>query len=415
METKNTSQVKKDAVAGIFGNILEWYDFAVFGFLAPILSLLFFPQESKIVGIIMAYGIFATGYMMRPLGGVVFGYIGDKKGRKIALNISIFLMAIPTLLMGFLPTFEDIGITATVLLLILRMLQGLAVGGELIGSVSYLVEIAPKDRKGLYGSFTLFSAVGGLLLGSSIVTLLSTFLDSKAMLSWGWRLPFIMGIIIFAVGLSLRKDMSESPEFSYTIAQKSSPIREIIQTMPMRVVELFLIVTIATSSSYMLLVWMPTYLGEILPHPISYALALNTLSLVIVLFTIPFAGKLSDKYGKKELMMFSSLAIGLLSYPLFLLTKSENIIMLIVAQFIFAILSGFIQGPLPALMVEMFPSKLRYTGTGLGYNIATALIGGTTPMVATMLIHQTGNLTSPAIYLIAFSIISFVTLYRLKI
>jgi len=252
----------KNFFAGVFGNILEWYDFAIFGFLTPIISQLFFPKEDHLVAILMIYGVFATGYLMRPLGGILFGYIGDKQGRKLALQTSMIMMAVPTVLIGFIPTYEELGIYATILLIILRMLQGLSVGGELMGSISYLVEIAPPNKKHFYGSFTLFSAVGGLLLGSTVVTILSSILGDEVMSLWGWRVPFIGGLFIFFFGLWLRKGMDESPAFLVKKEQSQklykSPFQEVIKTMFKKILRLFALISVATVSSYTLLVWMPT-------------------------------------------------------------------------------------------------------------------------------------------------------------
>jgi MHS family proline/betaine transporter-like MFS transporter len=416
MSGKINFKLIKNLLGGIFGNILEWYDFAVFGFLTPVLSQLFFPEENKIVGIILTFGVFATGYLFRPLGGIIFGYIGDNKGRITALRISILLMAIPTVIIGFMPTYQNIGIYAAIILVLLRIVQGLSVGGELIGSTSYLVEIAPENKKGFFGSFTLFSAIGGLLLGSSVVTLLNSFLTPEQMIQWGWRIPFIIGIFIFAIGVWLRHHMIESEEYlEYkNSVQSKTTLKDLLKTMPFEIIQLFGVICVATVMSYMLFVWMPTYLSKILNPPVKNALFITDLVMVVVLITIPFAGYLSDKYGTRKILMLTTAAIGILAYPLFLMTQQNSYTLVVLSQLLFALLAGFVQGPLPALMAAIFPIKYRYTGMAIGYNTATALIGGTTPMVATMLIHKTGSLNAPAFYLILSAAVSFAALLRLK-
>ena len=203
----------RHALAGTIGNVLEWYDFAVYGFLAPVISPLFFPEDDVISGLINTYGIFAAGYLMRPLGGVIFGHIGDRVGRKTALQLSIAMMAIPTVLVGLLPVYSQIGASAAILLILLRLLQGISVGGELIGSMSYLVETAPPHRRGLCGSWSVCGGIAGILLGSLMATVLTNSLSEAAMQSWGWRVPFLSGVVIFAVGSWLRRTLVESPDF----------------------------------------------------------------------------------------------------------------------------------------------------------------------------------------------------------
>ena len=411
MKSLQYKYFNKNFFAGVFGNILEWYDFAVFGFLTPIISQLFFPKEDHLVAILMTYGVFATGYLMRPLGGIIFGYIGDKQGRKVALQISMLMMAVPTVLIGFIPTYGEIGLYATILLIILRMLQGLSVGGELMGSISYLVEIAPPNKKNFYGSFTLFSAVGGLLLGSSIVTVLDFTLGEEVMNAWGWRIPFVGGLFIFLFGLWLRKEMEESPDFLSKKVQSKpfykSPFHEVMSTMLKRVIRLFAVISVATVSSYTLMVWMPTYMGDIINPPIKDALLITTLSMIVVVVFLPISGYISDIYGGVKVFKISCISLAILAYPLFLMINQHDFWMAMSAQFIFAIIVGFIQGPLPAIMATMFPTNLRYTGMGLGYNTATAILGGTTPMVATLLIETSGSLVMPSFYLIVFAILSF--------
>ena len=407
----NCKHLIRNSFGGVVGNILEWYDFAVFGFLAPIITLHFFPNDTPLTGLIMTYGIFATGYMMRPLGGIFFGYIGDKMGRKHALILSIFMMAIPTVLIGFLPTFEQIGMYAALLLVFLRMVQGLSVGGELIGSVSFMVEIASQKHKGFLGSLTLGSAVGGLLLGSAVVTILGLFLGDNAMHAWGWRVPFLSGIVILIIGLWLREGMTESPEFLKMIQEEEpTSFQQAVMHEKGRIIQLSAIISLTTIASYVMFVWMPTYLSTIIAHPIHNALAINTVAMVVLFVTIPLAGYLSDIVGQRKLMIWSTWAMLLSVWPLFVLLQKGEWYSALTAQMIFALIVGFLQGPMPSLMVEMFPVKIRYTSIGIGYNFSVALLGGTAPVIATWLIEKTGNLFSPAFYIMFFAVVSLLAL-----
>ncbi len=408
---------KRNTLAGVIGNILEWYDFAVFGFLAPYISTLFFPADDPLAGLIKTYGIFAAGYLMRPLGGMIFGHIGDRLGRKKALQISIFMMAIPTVLVGFLPTHEQIGATAALLLITLRLAQGLSVGGELIGSVSYLVEIAPSNRRGLHGSWSLFSAVGGILLGSAIVAVIDVLTDDRSMLSWGWRVPFLSGVVILMIGSWLRSGLKESPVFEQAKAQgqlEGFPLLEVLKQMPFKVLRLSGMILLFGAGFYMLFVWMPTYQGKMVSPPVGHALLVNTLSMMVLITVIPLAGLLSDHFGRKPVMLIGIVLMGALAFPLFKWIDLGVLWIALAAQLVFAILMGLIQGPLPALMVEMFPARTRFSAIGLGYNLTLAVFGGTAPMVSTWLIKETGDLASPAVYLVILSIISFFCLVTYK-
>ena len=359
----------------------------------------------------MTYGIFATGYMMRPLGGVFFGYIGDKFGRKKALILSIFMMAIPTVLIGLMPTYEQIGIYAALLLVLLRMIQGLSVGGELIGSVSFMVEIASEKQKGFLGSLTLSSAIGGLLLGSSLVTLLSSILGESVMHEWGWRVPFLLGVIILAIGLWLREGMSESPEFLKEEKESFHLLSAIIKEK-YQIIQLSAMISLTTIASYIMFVWMPTYLSDIIKHPLKDALLLNTYAMIVLLFTIPLAGYLSDKVGRVKMMIYATIAMLLLVYPLFILLQQGDWHLVLLAQITFALIVGFLQGPMPSLMAEMFPVHIRYTSIGIGYNFSVALLGGTAPIMATWLIQVTQNPMSPAFYMIFFALLSLGVLIK---
>ena len=405
------------ALAGTVGNVLEWYDFAVYGFLAPIMSPLFFPEDDMLTGLINTYGIFAAGYLMRPIGGVIFGHIGDRMGRKKALQLSIALMAIPTVLVGLLPVHANIGASAAILLVLLRLLQGVSVGGELIGSMSYLVETAPAGRRGLSGSWSVCGGVAGILLGSLVATVLGSLLSAESMSSWGWRVPFIGGIIIFAIGSWLRRSLVESPVFTEAVQSgetQGNPLREVIRELPLRVLHMSVSILLFGTSFYLLFVWMPTYLTRIVTPAVDHALMVNTFAMTLLLLMIPLGGRLSDRYGRKQVMLTATALLGISVYPLFLIIDHGVMWHAFAIQIVFAILLGMIQGPLPAFMVESFPVRGRYTAIGLSYNITLAIFGGTAPLVSTWLIKTTNDLASPAIYLAGLAVISFISMSLLK-
>jgi MHS family proline/betaine transporter-like MFS transporter len=416
VETENKGD-PRHALAGTVGNILEWYDFAVYGFLAPIIGPLFFPEDDTMAGLIKTYGIFAAGYLMRPVGGIVFGHVGDRMGRKKALQLSIAMMAIPTVLVGLLPVYAQIGPMAALLLIVLRLLQGISVGGELIGSMSYLVETAPPGRRGLNGSWSVCGGVAGILLGSLVATLLNNLLSPSAMNDWGWRVPFLSGVVIFAIGSWLRRSLVESPDFTAASAAgkiSANPLASVLREMPMRVLHMSSSILLFATSFYVLFVWMPTYLTDIVSPAVDHALLVNTLSMCLLLIFIPASGHLSDSLGRKKVMLTASAALGLLVYPLFIILDQGVMLMALGIQAIFAVLVGSIQGPLPAFLVESFPPQSRYTAIGLSYNITLAIFGGTAPLLCTWLIRETGDLASPALYLVVLAAISILSMALFK-
>ena len=286
----------KNMVGGVIGNVLEWYDFGVFGYFAPIIGAQFFPSEDPMASLINAFGVFAAGYMMRPLGGVIFGHIGDRLGRKRALQLSVMMMAIPTTLLGLLPTHAQIGVAASVLLVALRLIQGLSVGGELIGSVSFITEISPPGRRGFMGSWTLVSAIGGSMLGSAVAAAAHGLLDDQSLQAWGWRIPFLAGILVGGVGLWMRRGLQETKDFE-RIKERGEvgtlPVLDALRGMPLRVLQLFALILMPGAGFYMLFVWWPTYLQKIVDPPVPHALMVNTLAMLVLMTLIPIFGWLS--------------------------------------------------------------------------------------------------------------------------
>ncbi|MFA6035323.1 MAG: MFS transporter, partial [Myxococcota bacterium] len=394
--------------ASIIGNVLEWYDFAIFGYLVPVISAQFFPSEDKLAGMINTFGVFAIGYIIRPVGGIIYGQIGDRYGRKKALIASVMMMAIPTTLVGCLPTHAQVGILAPILLLVLRILQGFSVGGELIGSISYLVEVAPPERRGYLGSWSLFSAVSGILMGSIAGFFLNAILTKEQLFVWGWRLPFFAGVIIGLTGAWMRRSMVESPEFlkaNVSGLVDKSPFLQALREAPWRIVQVMLLNMVMGTGLYMLFLWMPTYLLEILHPPVRHALLINSVTMALLICIMPLAGKLSDRVGRRPVLLGAAVGMGVTVYPLFLLIDKGDPLMILAAQGVFAVWVGALYGVMPATMGELFPVNIRYSAMGLGYNVAFALFCGTAPMVSTYLIKVTGSLTAPAIYLMTLVVV----------
>lgn len=398
-------------IAGAIGSVLEWYDFAVFGFLAPIMSPLFFPDTDPIVGLIQTYGVFAAGYLMRPLGGVLFGYVADRIGRTQALKWSIAVMAVPTVLIGLLPTYEQWGVVATGSLILLRLIQGVSVGGELIASITFLVESAPPKRRALYGSWAIFGGIGGILLGSAVVSITEALVAPEQMATVGWRIPFLLGVVIFLVGRWLRASLSA--ESVVAQATDTLPVVRVLRQHLGSVLHLFAAMLIYSTSFYILFVWMPTYQTRMLPNPVDHAMDVNTITMLVLLLLVPVAGALGDRFGYRRIIVSGVALTGILAYPLFLWIDTGTFVAALSAGLIFAITVSWVQGPMPAVLAETFPKDIRNTGIGVAYNLVLGLMGGTAPMVCTWLIASTGNDAAPAYYLMVLAVISLIALLTL--
>jgi MHS family proline/betaine transporter-like MFS transporter len=394
---------KLATAASVAGNGLEWYDFAVYGFMAPFLADVFFPTADPTNALIASFGAFAAGYLMRPIGGMVFGHFGDKIGRKKMLVLSVQLMAIPTFLVGCLPTYAAAGVLAPISLVLMRMLQGLSVGGELPGSVVYQVESAPANKRGLAGSWVNVGAMVGVLMGSAFAALLTNVLSKEQIIAWGWRLPFLMGIVIGFVAMFLRRHLPESESYEQVKKEgliPQSPIKEAVRSHGK---EMFLVSTFVLGYGvlyYLAFVYLPTYLSRVVHMPESISLDFNTATMLLATLLIPMVGALSDRIGRKKLLASSFILLAALGVPIFVALGQGSTLAVLGAEITLALLAAVPMGVIPAFIVETFPARTRYSAYSVSYNLTMGIFGGTTPMVATWLIAKTGNPHAPAFYLV---------------
>jgi MHS family proline/betaine transporter-like MFS transporter len=412
-----TPHQKKTLVAGSVGNVLEWYDFALYGYFAPIIAKLFFPAKDELASLLSTFGVFALGFLMRPLGAAIFGFVGDRVGRKKALMLSVILMAIPTTLLGVLPTYVQIGVAAPVLLTLLRLIQGISIGGEFTCSISFVVEHAPPSRRGFFGSWTVFSLLCGVLLGSAVSTFITSALSQDAITSWGWRVPFILGVLIGGVGLFLRTGIEESPIFKSLESSgnvSKAPIREALTQYRRETLTTVGATSVGSVTFYMIFVYMITFLSTETKVPYSSALEINTASMIVLMVLTPLMGTISDRIGRKLLLIAGSLIIAILSYPLFLLISRDKVLYDLAGQVVFALGLAMVFGPFGAMLVELFPTRVCMSAMSLGYNIGFAVFGGTAPLIATYLIKETGSKTAPSICLIVSALISLLIFLKLR-
>ncbi len=383
--------------AGMAGNLLEWFDFAVYGFFAVTIGKVFFPKEDPVAQVIAAFGVFAVGFLMRPIGGILLGYIGDKHGRQTAMLWSVIMMAIPTFLVGILPGYDTIGLAAPILLLVLRMLQGLSVGGEYTTSIVYMIEQTRPARRGIAGSLAVMGAVGGIVLGSAVGALLAAILSEPQLQAWGWRIPFLLGLFLGLAGLYLRRQPSPASEHTQSVG---SPLLETIRHHRMAMAQVAGLSMVNATVFYLAFVYIVSWLETVDGIAAKTALEVNTVSLIMLLPIMLFGGWLSDRIGGKRVMMAAALAILVFAWPFMWLMHHPDLGMIYVGQIGFAVATGLYLGAQPAFMVRVIPASVRCTAAGLGYNITLGIAGGLSPMAATWLVQRTHDDLSPA-YLIA--------------
>ena len=380
------------------GTILEWYDFSLFAFLTPLLAIHFFPQEDKFTGFILIYAIFAIGFFVRPIGAALFGHMGDRIGRKKTLIVSILLMAIPTFLIGLLPTYQQIGIWAPLLLILLRLCQGLSVGGESTGALLFVIESGDYKNRGFLGA-SIWAVVGvGMLLGSFAASIAISY----SHYSWSWRVPFLLGIITGIVGYFVRKRTPETILFQNAVQQGKLlkfPLYQGITEHKITLLRIIGIYALSAMITYLIFVFMPTYAANIIGLPLSSVSIISTIGLACVTILVPVGGYISDLIGRKKSLLWPACGFLLMSYPLFVLITQGTLQSFIIAEGVFILLAGWFQGSISTAVIEQLPTSVRFSVSAVGYNIAYSIFGGTAPIVASYLVKLTNNNAAPGLYL----------------
>lgn len=414
IEASHSDRVRA-AASAVLGNVMEWFDFAVYAFFATIIAEKFFPNDDPNVSILATFAVFGSGFLARPVGSIIIGKIADTKGRKVALILTIYLMALSTVGIGFLPSYEVIGIFAPMMLMVFRLVQGFAAGGEFGGATAFIVEWAPENRRGFYGSFVMASLCAGMLLGSAAAAVVTSFMSTQSLVSWGWRIPFLLGIFILVVGVYIRRQVGEPPVFQEAKQQIDTP-KSALQTNPLLITCKAFGLSIAwTGSFYVLLSYMPTFSEKVLKLSNSQALWSNTIALLVIIIAIPLLGLASDIYGRRKILLLACLFFIVFTYPLFsLMIHFPTFAVVVSCQVIFSILAAFYNGPAPAAMAEMFNTESRTLWMSLGYSASNAIFGGFAPFIVTLLIKLTGSPQSPSLYVIPISIVSALVILKMR-
>ena len=405
------AQRRRAIVATVIGNGLEWFDFTVYSFFAVIIAKLFFPTGNDLSSLLLAVATFGVGFFMRPVGGIILGVYADRVGRKAALSLTILLMALGTTMIGLAPTYDQIGVFAPLLIVVARLLQGFSAGGEMGGATAFLTEYAPVERRAYYSSWIQASIGVAVLLGAAVGTFVTSALSTEALNSWGWRLPFLLGIVIGPVGYYIRHHLDETPTFRDATDKSDSPLTEVLRDYPRQTAASFSMVILWTVCTYVLVFYMPSYAKQQLGLPLGATFQSTALCGAIILVLCPLMGMLSDRVGRKRMLGTVALIIGVLAYPLFhWLNVSPTTQTLLMVQVILGILLAAFTGPAPAVLAEQFPTEVRSTGLSLAYNFAVTIFGGFAPLIVTWLIASSGSKLAPAYYVIAAAAISFVAL-----
>ncbi|MEU1015942.1 glycine betaine/L-proline transporter ProP [Streptomyces sp. NPDC005898] len=421
--------VKRAVKAASLGNAMEWFDFGIYSYLAVTIGHVFFPSGNDTVQLVSSFATFAVSFLVRPIGGMVFGPMGDKIGRKKVLALTMIMMAVGTLAIGLIPSYATIGFWAPVLLIFFRLVQGFSTGGEYGGASTFIAEYAPDKRRGYFGSFLELGTLAGYTGAAGLVLILNTALGADTMDSWGWRLPFLVAGPLGLVGLYLRLKLDETPAFqkmedatSHAAPEGASTVESTAKGDLAKIFRQYwrtLILCVAlvgayNITDYMLLSYMPTYLSDELGYDDSHGLLILIGTMIVLMLVISRVGRLSDRFGRKPLLMAGMLGFLFLSLPSFLLIKQGSLLAVSAGMLLLGLSLVCLLGTMSATLPALFPTSVRYGSLSVGYNISASLFGGTAPLVITSLIGVTGTDMVPAYYSMAAAVVGVIAVACMK-
>ena len=412
---RQPSSIRKVIVASLVGTSLEWSDFFIDGTAAALVfNKLFFPSFEPLVGTMLAFTTYAVGFVARPLGGVVFGHYGDKLGRKNVLVVTLLLMGIATFLIGVLPTHATIGVWAPILLVLLRFLQGIGLGGEWGGAVLMTLESGDPQRRGLNASWPQVGVPIGLLLANGVLSLMGAITSNEAFLSWGWRVPFLLSGLLVVVGIWIRMTIAESPLFSEVEATHSkagAPIVEVLRRYPKQVLLAIGARIGVDVAFYTFVLFVTTYVATYLELPNQYALNAVLIAAAVQVIAIPYFGHLSDRFGRRPIYLIGAIGSAFWVFVFFTMLNSQQFGLIVLAVVVALIFHAAMYGPQAAFIAEMFPTKVRYTGASMGYQLAGILGGALAPIISVALLDRFDTSVVVSVYVLAILLVTIICVF----
>ncbi|GAX49825.1 glycine betaine/L-proline transporter ProP [Streptomyces olivochromogenes] len=411
--------VKRAVKAAALGNAMEWFDFGVYSYIAVTLGKVFFPSGNPTAQLLSTFGAFAAAFLVRPLGGMVFGPLGDRVGRQKVLALTMIMMAAGTFAIGLIPSYATIGVGAPLLLLAARLVQGFSTGGEYAGASTFIAEYAPDKKRGFFGSWLEFGTLAGYIGGAGLVTLMTAFLSTEDLLSWGWRVPFLIAGPMGIIGLYLRMRLEETPAFAAELAKASKQeadrpkvrLREMVAGQWRALLLCVGLVLVFNVTDYMLLSYMPSYLTSELKYDETHGLLVVLGVMALMMIVQPFAGALTDRIGRRPVIAAGCVGFLALSVPALLLIRQGSLLAVALGMGALGLLLVCFTSAMPAALPALFPTKVRYGSLSIGFNVSVSLFGGTTPLVTTALIGATGNMMMPAYYMMAAAVVGGVAVW----
>lgn len=417
---KRASGMQKRVLAGgSIGQFIEFYDFTLYGLSAVVLSQLFFPGTSAMAGLLATFATFGVAFLVRPLGGMFFGALGDRIGRRKVLFITLLSIGAATALIGLLPTYATIGAAAPALLVLCRMVQGFSAGGESVGAPAFVFEHAPVDRRGFWLTITLAATALPSVFGGTLILILSSSMSSEAFMSWGWRVPFLLALPMAFFGLWIRAKTEESDAFKKVLAKESnkefSPIREAFAENKVRMLQVIFVMGLTAMGFYFLSGYFVSYVQITGNLSREQSLMSNATAMLLYAFLLPVGGLIGDRVGRKPMLIVGAAALAVLSIPCFMLVTSGSLALAIIGQLLFVIPMCIYGGGCYTFFVEIFTTKTRFTSAAISYNVGYAIFGGSAPFIGTYLVSQTGVSAAPGYYMAAAAVIVFLLLTLTKV
>lgn len=414
--------LKRAVGAAALGNAMEWFDFGVYSYLAVTLGEVFFPGGDASAQLLATFGAFAAAFLVRPIGGLVFGPLGDKIGRQKVLAITMIMMSIGTFCIGIIPSYASIGILAPILLLAARLLQGFSTGGEYGGAATFIAEYSTDNRRGFMGSFLEFGTLGGYLLGAGLVTILTVAMPQQTLLDWGWRIPFFIAAPLGLFGLYIRLKLEETPAFQKHMEkqealEQSKPrltLWQMLSKYRKQMLKCIGLVLLFNVSNYMLTSYMPSYLTGILGlSEISSLLLILVVMFVMMPLTL-FWGHWNDRLGRRPVIWAGAIGLIVMAIPCMMMIGTGNLYLVFLGLIILGVIHTCFSGSMPATLPALFATDIRYSALAIGFNLSVSLFGGTTPLITTWLVEKTHNLMMPAYYLMGAGVIGVLTVFTLR-